>query len=390
MRDGHADDALELPLSTEFVMSSGLVAGQHPTFILLRTTKRLDDEWRQDLSAAEGGVDPLAREGIEEVGGVTDQSRSGSPGGPRYRGKRARRPDRRDTLGAHKSFGEVGTRRYPLLEEFRAALSNLARTRHWDDDGHIHQAAPHVDDSEIATVVDVHLSKRPYVPDVLVVRGKRDSLGKESAGVGQTKSPADNRAKSVGANDVPAPQSSRASVRPDDTHSTDPTRVIPGEVGHSNQLFDARAGRSGSVEDYRIENDSPHGEAVVAEPAKSVIRCKLAIRGLSVRRAHPHARQMGGARALYLVEDIHIGENTRRLRAQVLGAGLVPRKLRSVEHEDIYACSRQRVGRARSGRTSANDYDLSVESWTHSLSDRARNALEKPHVLPVRARQVKN
>jgi hypothetical protein len=85
--------------------------------------------------------------------------------------------------------------------------------------------------------------------------------------------------------------------------------VILGEICHSGQLFDASAGRLGTAEDDRIENDSPHGEAMVTESLKSVIRCKLAIRGLSVRRTHPHAGEVGGARALDLVKNVHIGQN---------------------------------------------------------------------------------
>jgi len=44
------------------------------------------------------------------------------------------------------------------------------------------------------------------------------------------------------------------------------------------------------------------------------------------------------------------------------------------------------VGSRRASRTSTNHYDFGVESWTHSLTDGAGDALEESHVLPVRTR----
>lgn len=57
---------------------------------------------------------------------------------------------------------------------------------------------------------------------------------------------------------------------------------------------------------------------------------------------------------------------------------------------NIHARARQKVRGRRAGRASANDYDFGIEISSHLLSDRARYALEQPHVLPVRARQVEN
>ena len=88
----------------------------------------------------------------------------------------------------------MGPRCYPLLEEFRAPplLSDLSRARHGDDDGDIHQAAPDVDDPEIALVVDVHFTQSADIPDVPVVRDERESFGEKSAGVSKAESLSNN------------------------------------------------------------------------------------------------------------------------------------------------------------------------------------------------------
>src|SRR5688572_11172831 len=117
------------------------------------------------------------------------------------------------------------TRSYPLLEEFRAALSNLPGARDGNYHCDIHKAVSYVDDSEIATVVDVHFSEWANVPDASIMRRERDSLWREPAGACQAKSPSHDRAKTIGTDDVPAPQDSRAPVRPYDSHSCHPTRV---------------------------------------------------------------------------------------------------------------------------------------------------------------------
>ena len=47
--------------------------------------------------------------------------------------------------------------------------------------------------------------------------------------------------------------------------------MILDDVGNSDPLFHASAGRPGAVEDDRIENDSTDGEAIVTDSAESVI-----------------------------------------------------------------------------------------------------------------------
>jgi hypothetical protein len=137
--------------------------------------------------------------------------------------------------------------------------------------------------------------------------------------------------------------------------------VIPDKIGHSDQLLDAGAGRSGAAQDYRVEYDPPNGQPVVAKSAKSMSRRELAVRVIPVRRAHPHAREAGGTGTFDLIQDVHVGENARCLRAQILGADLVPGKLCSVEHEDIDAFQRQGMRRRRTRRAPTNHYDFRVE-----------------------------
>jgi hypothetical protein len=119
--------------------------------------------------------------------------------------------------------------------------------------------------------------------------------------------------------------------------------VILANVGYAHELFDACACRPRSTDDNLIEDGSPDSETIVAKWAKPVIRREFAVGAMAVRRADPHPGQVGRERSLDLVENIHVGQNPRPLRAQVLGARLVAGKFCSVQHEDVNAFPRQCV-----------------------------------------------
>ena len=80
-RDRRADHAFDFPLASE-LLAPALVVSLQPS---------LEDRIGGQLRAAQGGVDPLAGERVEEVGGVSDQQGAGMPRGARVRRKWADR-----------------------------------------------------------------------------------------------------------------------------------------------------------------------------------------------------------------------------------------------------------------------------------------------------------
>ena len=75
--------------------------------------------------------------------------------------------------------------------------------------------------------------------------------------------------------------------------------------------------------------------------------------------------------ALDLVENAHIGQNSRRLWAQILGADLVARKSGAIEHQHVDTILRQRPGGGGARRPPTDDDYFRVSLLTHYPMARA-------------------
>ena len=83
-----------------------------------------------------------------------------------------------------------------------------------------------------------------------------------------------------------------------------------------------------------------------------------AVERRAVRSANAHASEVRGAGIFDALEHAHVIEDARGLRAHVLGARLVAREPRAVEHKDVDAAAREVERRRGTGRPAADDDDL--------------------------------
>jgi hypothetical protein len=118
-----------------------------------------------------------------------------------------------------------------------------------------------------------------------------------------------------------------------------------------------------AIEQDRIENHAPDGETAITEAAKCMRAREFAVQPRAVRRANAHAREFGCTGLLDCLERAHVGKYPGGFRAQVLCAGFVAGKPRSIYQQDGRSGSRQapRCGRTRG---TATDHDHVLLLWT--------------------------
>ena len=82
--DGEGDESFDAPLAGEGGATGVIIpreGGIGPPS--RRRRERFEYEWREQLAAAKGGIDPLAGERVEEIGGVAGERGAGCPRPPR-------------------------------------------------------------------------------------------------------------------------------------------------------------------------------------------------------------------------------------------------------------------------------------------------------------------
>ena len=131
---------------------------------------------------------------------------------------------------------------------------------------------------------------------------------------------------------------------------------ITHDVSDTHAFFHASAGGPCTVEQNRVEDCSSDRDSVIRESPEPVIRGELAVNGRTIRRMHPHSGQLCRARELDFVERIHLRKNSRGLRTQVFGAGLVAREARAIEHDYVDSSSREEVRSRCATGSAAHDY----------------------------------
>ena len=170
------------------------------------------------------------------------------------------------------------------------------------------------------------------------------------------KAPGYHRSQSIGSDHKVRSAHFGFSVGTERFDACDAAAGVTHDIGDPYPFFHASAGGSRAVEQNRVENGSSHSNAVIRESPESVIRGERAMDGRAIGSVHAHSGQLCRARELDLVERIHLGENSRCLRTQVFGAGLVARKVRTIEHDDVYSSSREEVGSRCAPGSAADDY----------------------------------
>src|SRR2546423_1251797 len=115
---GGAEGSLDQALAAELRTPRSIVFGECIVGVTRRTgAKRLQGEGWEHLPAAQRGVDSLAGEGIEEVGGISHERRAWPPAAARVRSKGSRDEHGRDAPSSSHARRELGPITQPPLEE---------------------------------------------------------------------------------------------------------------------------------------------------------------------------------------------------------------------------------------------------------------------------------
>ena len=149
--------------------------------------QRVQNRGGRELRAAQRAVDALAREGIEEVGGIADEQRAVAC--------RLSRPARKRSGGEHapddarrvEASGDT-RKAIQLVEEPLAAVC-LVEGQHERDRRDAGADRPEPD---IAGPSHVHFAEVVHVARIRDVRGERDSVGRRTKNL--TQATRDNRA----------------------------------------------------------------------------------------------------------------------------------------------------------------------------------------------------
>ena len=229
----------------------------------------------------------------------------------------------------------------------------------WYDDRDVRHAAADVREAEIPIVFDVHLTVVPDAVDASEVRYERKSPLREP-GRRELESPSDDRPQSIGANDDRGGERMLRPVRIERVAADDTSRGISAERGDADALANDRSTRACALEQQAIEDRSSQREPAITVAAIAVDLSEPALERRAVRCANAHSREMRRPRLFDSLEHAHLVENARGLRAHVLGAGLVTRKMRAIEQHHVDPGARE-VERGRGARRStAYDDDPSA------------------------------
>jgi hypothetical protein len=218
----------------------------------------------------------------------------------------------------------------PALEEFGTIDGNLRGARNWYDDWEVRQSIANVCHPRISVSINIHLAK---VADVLrswVVCDEGDAAG-PPRGSNQSEPATDDWSESIGTYDEISRLLAGSSVFVDCCDSGDATLLILENIGHAKTFFDAGTGRARALEKNRVENGATNSQTGVTVSSEAVTGDKFTVNRCAVWCVDAHSSQLRGAGRFDRVESVHLFENARRLRAQVFGAGLVTREMRTVD-----------------------------------------------------------
>jgi hypothetical protein len=211
----------------------------------------------------------------------------------------------------------------------------------------------------------VHLPEVAHARDARVVRDEGDAPRPREA-AGKAEPPRHHGAQTVGADHQPGAAHALGAAIVQRSHAGHASGAVGLDSGDAHPLLDAGAGAARGVEQQRVEPPPSQGEPAVAEAAEAVIGGELPADARARRGAHDHPRQRRRPGRLDGGERTHVGEHPRRLRAHVLGARLVAREARAVEHHHLLAVARERPRRGCAGRPAAHHDHGSARPQRHA------------------------
>src|SRR6185437_9959006 len=247
----------------------------------------------------------------------------------------------------------------PPVEELCRIALGATRGRGGKHHGDVRHAAADVGESHIAIVLDVHLAVRRDIAYPAIVTHERDAP-RRARHTAQTEPPTHDRAQAVRAHHDAGDDVTGALTCSLCTHAAHRAARVAHDIAHANAFLYARPRRASPVEQYLVEDGAGQRETAVAEPREAVRRRIVALNARAIGRAHDHARQVRGAGALAQLERVHVRENARGLRTQILRARLVAREARTFQHEDVHARTREMPCGGSARRPAAHDNDLRI------------------------------
>src|SRR2546426_5379104 len=356
------DESLEQPLPAEFAPARAVVGRERRGGT---GGEDGDEAFGGQLCAAEGTVDPLARERIEEVGGVTHEhgAASGCDGGARPLRERTggqnvanQAPGVEPPREPGKSL-ELGEKIATEVPAFAPAPAHRRERHH---ERHRGDAVADRSEAHVTALAHVQLAHTVHPRDVRHVRRERDAPRGRRAD--EPEPAGDHRAQAIGAHDdacvtrytLPATvrESCRVARACGDTRDRSPP---PQQVLHRGGLahLSPRPRRRGH--ENRVERSPWQGKAVWAGAA-----AEPTAHGGPPGRDHLHPVQLGMRRTLHRVEDAPAEplHDFRGRRAQILGTRLVARGTGAGHEQDRRARAGEQQGSRRTGRTGPDDDDI--------------------------------
>src|SRR6266581_985215 len=383
------DESLEQPLPAEFAPAHAVVGrevltpypplpagdGELWTSPLSGTERGTggedgDEAFGGQLCAAEGTVNPLARERIEEVGGVTHEhgAASGRDGGARPLRERTGgqnvanqspwvEPPREP--GKSVELGEKIATEVPAFAPAPAHRRERHHERHRGD------AVADRSEAHVAALAHVQLANTVHPRDVRHVHRECDAPRGRRAD--EPEAAGDHRAQAIGADNHATPVRFPFPVsRPrEDTGGgvTIENDALDREAFPDDGPFARRRGH-----ENRVERGPWQGKAVWAGAA-----AEPTAHGGPAGRDHLRPVQLGVRRTLHCVEDAPAEplENFRGRRAQVLGTRFVARETGAVHEQDRCARAGEQQGSCRAGRTGPDDDDVPAVGHDAAVSTAA-------------------
>jgi hypothetical protein len=218
---------------------------------------------------------------------------------------------------------------------------------------HVRRAVADIGESYVAVSVNMHLSAVLHPRNAAVVTDQCNPAGSAEA-AGHAHSARNDRPKTICANDQPCPKAHRLTPFTESTRTEHSSVPTGDQIGDPKAFGDANSEGPRAVEEEGVEDVAPNSEPAIAESAEAMMREEITKDTLAVWGPNNHATELRGPSVLNELERAHGVENARRLRAQVLRAWLVARKVSTIDEEDIDALASEKP-RSRCPRWSTAD-----------------------------------
>ena len=214
----------------------------------------------------------------------------------------------------------------------------------------------------------MHLAPVADVAEVLIVCHEGDASRPEATCARQREASRHDGTKPVRSDDERRLDGLAAAVRMPELHTGHTPVRVPLQIDDARALAHLGPRAASAVEQNGIEDGATEREAAITKGAIAMLGDEIAAQRGAIWRTNDHSREMRRPRAFHGVERAHLAQESRGLRAQILGAGLGSGKGGAVEHEHTRAGAGERKRRRCASGSSAND-DRVVPAFTGAAAN---------------------